>query len=393
MLKIRIFYGEDFIKRVKSVILSGLEGEGENEIYQVTPREGEQSLIVGIKPGKYLVNVIFESEGEERVGLSYALWDLIDGSSEMRLENTVKISGRGNSYLNLYIAEGRGIGGAFKLKEGKETEILWLEWPESMLSKKIEISKKISRRSRTSSGEEVCSFWDGSCRISLDVDVDTTNVNCNAIHEMGSTTDRYCFGIPDVSEDEKCKSIADAGERKAGGFLYYGRPKGVNIFGNVLCSKKEGCESGKCKCVSEVKLNLSLSVYGAILVLEKHKLCKELNISDDRICQCRFNSLIEHEKHHCHYFLNLLDNKIGLQEALKETVEEFCTKNEKAPLCKIGKDCHLKVLLKWASVRKSLLTYFGDMDEAGAVKVQCDYQKEHGCTSKQCLERERREQW
>ena len=54
VLKVKIYYEEGFMGRVKSVVLFGLEGEGEDEIYQVSVREGEQSLIVGIKPGKYL---------------------------------------------------------------------------------------------------------------------------------------------------------------------------------------------------------------------------------------------------------------------------------------------------------------------------------------------------
>jgi len=291
---------------------------------------------------------------------------------------------RGSSYLTLYVGEGRGIGGAFKLKGGKETEILWLKWPESMLRRRAEKLKKLLKGPRISSGEEVCSFWDGSCEILLDVQIKNF-IDCEII-KMSSPEQEYCFKAQ-LGTKKRCVKISDGHEGRALGLTSISMFPYSTWYGNIICENINECKnSKKCSC-AVYAINAIVEFQGKILVLSKKEYCKIYHIPPNtEKCNCVYDSMLAHENYHCEYGKKLIKGEVGkLKERLKEAIKEFCEKEKKAPICSEDADCKDRLNLSLSKELKSgWKEVGGDLDEEGAIKEECKYQQEHHCVLPKC---------
>ena len=65
--------------------------------------------------------------------------------------------------------------------------------------------------------------------------------------------------------------------------------------------------------------------------------------------------------------------------------KKFCEEEKKAPLCEDSSDCAKRLKFSLIpTIGRGWAEYMGDLDEEGAIKVECDYQRKHHCVQPKC---------
>ncbi len=338
------------------------------EFICLVPEEGDP-IFMKISPGQYSYKLLGENLPLGKISLFLKFkrrgsWVISvihndeEGGFTTEMNNEFTLE-KPKKEVILWIAQKEEIAGIFKIKEDEEkAEFLFLLFPEE-----THFMKKPKPKSM------------GSCKIigecNLEWDISDETINCS-VREVNSDTICEEF-LSSSGYEKKCVRFP-----LGHGVTFWWLVLNTWSNCNTYCSK-----SNCCKGEGHLWIELEFKVTSYVKFRPS---CKEdcicLSCGNDKECVCQIlkEGLEIHEKHHCEYVREKINET---KDLVSEAIRKLCGLSASCP------DCGGKIItLTVNNLEKNFSEIVKEIkdshaDENGAQRVQCEFLKEKRC--KNCL--------